>query len=255
MEGHQRELDTASMVVSESCDRIRFLEDRNIDLEARGRRNNVVVFGVPEVDREDCVEVMKKEVLEKCGITGDAVIERAHRFGRRRDDKPRPLIARFLDFNAKQRVMRARKQLPDRVRFADDLPYPIRQARKALVPDLMKARSEDTDAFIAYPARLIVAGSEVRVERPSFGDQRSDKGQQHGDRRGDGHHDDRQHGDRHQGAGLYGNGRLGSGQHSRGQSWGGQPWGGQPWGRGGGVPDQQHSSRGTRGQRGHRGHY
>ena len=44
------------------------LEDKCIDQEARSRRNYVIVFGVSEKDREDCVSVFRSEILEKCGF-------------------------------------------------------------------------------------------------------------------------------------------------------------------------------------------
>ena len=170
----QRELEKARACASDSCAKIRFLEDRSIDQEARSRRNNIVVFGVDETERENCVDIVRKEVLEKCGVRSGEVIERAHRVGRPVRGKSRPLIARLLDYTVKERVMRARRDLPKHIRVGEDLPFPIREARKQLLPDLKAARDQGKDAFFAYPCRLIVAGEEAASLRPCFGPSRGD---------------------------------------------------------------------------------
>ena len=162
----QIDLGKTKTIVNENCDRIRLLEERSIDQEARSRRNNVMVFGVAEKENEDCGSLFRKEVLERCGITSGVVIERVHRFGKPIQGKSRPIIARFLDFNTKQRVMRSKKGLPDNVRVTDDLPLSIREARKKLLPALKDARDKGKDAYIAYPARLIVDGDLAGMERP-----------------------------------------------------------------------------------------
>ena len=35
---------------------------------------------------------------------------------------PRPIIVKFLDFNAKMRMQKAKRRLPQQVRVGDDLP-------------------------------------------------------------------------------------------------------------------------------------
>ena len=165
-EKQKAEMERGVAEVEELWRRNRVLEDKCIDQEARSRRNNVIVFGVSEVEREDCVSLFRSEVLEKCGLRGDIAVERAHRLGRPARGKSRPLIARLLNDSDKQRLMKSRRYLPDHVRVTDDLPHPIREARKDLRPELTRAREENRDAFISFPARLIVDGSLVREIRP-----------------------------------------------------------------------------------------
>ena len=48
----------------------------------------------------------------------------------------------------------------------EDLPLEIHEARAKLVPELRELKRQNKDAWIAYPARLMVAGQEVRKEIP-----------------------------------------------------------------------------------------
>ena len=173
----KRSMETVTEVkkgVDEWKDRVSVLEERMIDQEARGRRNNLLFHGVEESEREDCLKVATDFIKEKCRVSTNVVIERAHRLGRKRPgthigaraSKPRPLIVRFLDFNHRQQVKDGRKHLPAGVSISEDLPLEIREARKRLTPEMMEAKRNGLDAWIAYPARLIVGGNQVRVIRP-----------------------------------------------------------------------------------------
>ena len=150
------------------------MEDRVIDQEARGRRNNLVFHGLAEREGEswdDSKKVLANLITNELGIKDRVVIERAHRLGSRptgaRASKPRPLIARFLDFNDRERVKAARRNLPRDVRVTEDLPWQIRQARRQLSDDLEAAKQASQNAWVTYPARLMVDGHERRSVRPA----------------------------------------------------------------------------------------
>lgn len=140
------------------------LRDRLIEQEARSRRNNLVFHGIDEASDEDCVERLRK-VLK---IGKDIKIERAHRLGRRRagNQKPRPIIAKFLDYNDRQRVWNDRKTRQN-IFTAEDFPAEIREARRMLSPDVKAARDAGKQAWVVYPARLLVDGRCVKEIRPS----------------------------------------------------------------------------------------
>ena len=105
-------------------------------------------------------------------------IERAHRLGAKRHDaeKPRPLIARFLDFKDKMAVKEGRVNLSRDLGISEDLPFAIRQARRRLHDDLEKAKSEGKVAWISYPARLFVDYKEVRAEPVRVAEADSERG-------------------------------------------------------------------------------
>ena len=148
-------------------DMLRKLEERSIDLEARSRRNNLMFYGVREGEKEDCEVVIKRILSDSCQIR-DVVIERAHRTGKGSPGNPRPIIVKFLDFNAKMRVQKAKRRLPQQVRVGDDLPWAVREAQRKLVPECKAAREEGKHAYVAYPARLVIEGREVGTERPTL---------------------------------------------------------------------------------------
>ena len=159
--------------VGRCCVKVKMLESRMIDQEARGRRNNLVFFGVEESKGEDCIK-MVKQIAEKCSGEKDIVIERAHRIGPPRNRgnigkkafRPRPLIAKFLKFNDAVSVKKGWRNMPQGVSVSEDLPVEIREARGKLVPELKALKRNHKDAWIAYPARLMVEGREVRSETP-----------------------------------------------------------------------------------------
>ena len=101
-----------------TCDaydrRIVDLEEKLEEMERRDRRNNVILYGVPESENEkyaDCqtkfVEAVE-EVLPGKLKYGDVV--RAHRIGKKRGDKCRPLIARLVRTVDKLAVLSAREE-------------------------------------------------------------------------------------------------------------------------------------------------
>ena len=150
-------------------------EKKSVDQESRGRRNNVIIRGLPEKTgpEVETMEEAKKLTLEfikkECKITDTVIIERAHRIPTHKvpdSNKPRPMIAKFLDFNDKTAVKNARRNLPPNsdFRISDDLPKEIRQARQRLNSDVMKHRDAGREAWVVFPAKLIVDGRFVREE-------------------------------------------------------------------------------------------
>lgn len=147
------------------------MESKLIDFEARGRRNNLLFHGILESNSEDCVQLVKNVMKVNCGVRGEVVIERAHRLGPvrrggRKAGKPRPIIARLLDYNDVVAAKKGKKNLPTGISITDDLPAEIREARGKLVPELQDLKRQNKNAWIAYPARLMLDGEEVRRVEP-----------------------------------------------------------------------------------------
>lgn len=145
-------------------------EEKLIDQEARSRRCNLIFHGIKEEQGEDCKKIVMDVILKDCKEE-NIILERVHRIGRKNNTgttatRPRPIIARFLDFNHLQRVRAARRKLPENIRISEDLPAEVRQARRVLMPDLIKAKSAGQQAWLAYPARLVVDGKEIRSIQP-----------------------------------------------------------------------------------------
>ncbi|CAN8015811.1 unnamed protein product [Ixodes persulcatus] len=100
--------------VSQLEETIRLQHEKLIDLEDRGRRNNLIVFGIPEAQNETDDEVKTKVVtdlfLNKLGVT-IKTLERIHRLGKRKEGITRPIILKLFDYNEKVEVFRNCKKL------------------------------------------------------------------------------------------------------------------------------------------------
>ena len=71
-------------VRDEVLERMEMVESQVIDLEARGRRNNLIIHGLEEADDEDCRHVVNDFIDRGCCVNERVVIERVHKIGKRR---------------------------------------------------------------------------------------------------------------------------------------------------------------------------
>ena len=138
-------------------------ENKLIDLECRSRRNNLIFHGVKESNGEDPMQIVHDIIHHECRIDDTVILERAHRLGKRRAWKNRPIIVKFLDYNDKMFVKSKRFHLPQSLSISDDLPISVRQAQHELLDDLHEAKRQKKDAFIRFPATLVVDGKPVRT--------------------------------------------------------------------------------------------
>ncbi|XP_049272181.1 protein unc-13 homolog C-like isoform X4 [Rhipicephalus sanguineus] len=89
--------------------RVVSLESKLADLEDRNRRNNLIVFGIPETTNESFDE-LSESVLK--GVFTDILeiqvssAERIHRIGRKQLRKPRPIILKLIDYREKVAVLK-----------------------------------------------------------------------------------------------------------------------------------------------------
>ena len=145
-------------------DRMNFMEDKVLDLEARQRRKNIVFHGVEVIPGESDMETAYRILEKYCDIDArDILIDRAHRIGREIPGsiKPPPFIIAFVHYQDKEGVKDCRHNLPDYVSMVDDFPRKIREDRKLLIPDMIAARNRGCHAYIRYPAQLVVDGEVV----------------------------------------------------------------------------------------------
>ena len=87
------------------------VEAKHDDLEQYTRKFNLVIHGIPECEEEDNIENVIKlgKLLEVNLSSGD--IDIVHRMKTKSKDKPRPIIARFSNNNAKSKLYKARLNL------------------------------------------------------------------------------------------------------------------------------------------------
>ena len=87
------------------------VEAKHDDLEQYTRKFNLVIDGIPKREEEDNIENVIKlgKLLEINLSSGD--IDIAHRMKTKSKDKPRPIIARFSNYNAKSKLYKAKLNL------------------------------------------------------------------------------------------------------------------------------------------------
>lgn len=150
-------------VICSQNDRLKLLEYKSIDSEARSRRNNLVFRGLNESRDEDCRRLMCKFLEEKLGFDELPGIERAHRLGKfnRQNRGPRPVIVAFSFYRDTEDIISSARSLKGTPYSINrDYPTEITNARKELWSKFKEARNVPYNRVsIGYPAKLIVNGT------------------------------------------------------------------------------------------------
>lgn len=119
------------------------------DMNNRMRRNNLIVKGIAETEKEGYEEsekIVKEFFATHLDIqAGD--IERAHRVGQRRPNFDRPIIVKFLNFKSKMDVLRNAPKLKKlefpKVWLDEDFSPKVQLARKKLRDFAKSTRNEN----------------------------------------------------------------------------------------------------------------
>ena len=160
-------------VMSSYDDRLKLLEYKSIDSEARARRNNLLFKGIKELRNEDCKQIFLTFLENDLGLDREEfpAFERIHRLGARGSSKgPCPIIVAFTYFRDTEFLMSRARNLKDTpYGISPDYPVEITRARQTLWPHFKAAWADNPQGrtSIAYPAKLVVNG---RVKLDMFPD-------------------------------------------------------------------------------------
>jgi len=144
-------------------------------MEARARRNNIIISGIAENRDENCLKLIRDFISNQLDLDpANMYITRAHTLGRinpNRGHKSRPIIANFRDFCDIEMIMSNARMLRGKP-FSIDYDYPreIHEARSRLWPMYKQGKRDSPDArlTIAYPAKLIKNGLVINDELPEW---------------------------------------------------------------------------------------
>ncbi|CAL9698818.1 unnamed protein product [Knipowitschia caucasica] len=146
-----------------------FLVERVDELENRGRRMNIRILGVPEdvegTDPTRFFEHWLPEVLLMRTKNGRIKLERAHRtLGPKPSpaQRPRPVVARFHNYQDKQRVMNASWELARKNHAVKH-----RDSRVMLFQDYSATVARRKKGYDAVKKRLRALGAEYRLMYPA----------------------------------------------------------------------------------------
>lgn len=106
-------------------------------MEAYSRRENLIITGIPESREdtgvEDTAKVLVDFMANELNVSNAADIDfqRVHRLGKPKDKGPRAIIARFLKYPDKERILSLGKHLRDKdIHMFSDYPEEIQRLRK-----------------------------------------------------------------------------------------------------------------------------
>jgi ribA/ribD-fused uncharacterized protein len=124
------------------------LLERQIAIEAYSRRDNLLVYGIEQGTREDCMaKVLKfmKDHLQLQSVDIENMkIQRCHRLNAK--ISPQPVIIRFLYFPDRMKVWNARFKLKNSsYSLSEDFPPEIVARRKILYPILKAAKRDEVN--------------------------------------------------------------------------------------------------------------
>ena len=139
---------------------IKEIKEKLIDIENRSRRNNIRVEGVKEGDKEDwetSKRKLKKLLNDNLGLDAENItIERAHRTGKKINGKERVIVAKLLNYEDKEEILKNSYKLKDTgIYITEDYSEETLRKRAELIPQMKKYREEGKYAIIQYD-KLIV---------------------------------------------------------------------------------------------------
>lgn len=157
------------------------LEDKYEDLEARSRRNNIRLLGVPEgVEGPRPTDFIAQLLQDLLGLNETPLLDRAHRTLREKPkegEPPRPILARIHFFHVRSLILqRAGEASPllykgKKVSVFPDYTSSVAKKRAAFTPVKRILRSHSAVRFgLLYPAVLRITmpdGTSHRFEDPS----------------------------------------------------------------------------------------
>ena len=149
---------------------------RAIKLENYTRRENIRLLNVPENEEENCKEIVR-EVMDAVKMEGANKVEfhAVHRTGKQRNDgKPRAIIARFVNREARNDFWNRRKELANspnhqNVVLVPDYAYETAKEQKKLSNALRNARKFNLTPAYIKKGRLFVQGNSYLADSiPEF---------------------------------------------------------------------------------------
>ncbi|KAI4805932.1 hypothetical protein KUCAC02_010525 [Chaenocephalus aceratus] len=156
---------------------VKALQGKMLDLEARSRRNNLILAGLPEGNEAGGISPLLDTILPHFLKLSDTIpapeIERAHRALRPPGHPLRHIIIRFLRWSDKNEVFKTLASAKGKLtwdghdlRMFQDFPMEIQRQRDSYRELRSILRKENLRHGILYPARLIVTiNEETHIQR------------------------------------------------------------------------------------------
>ena len=139
------------------------MQKQAIDRDARDRQRNLIFYGINETEKEDTVLTVKNFIKNELKISESVSLGTCKRVGApkkkdevgRKTNSPRPIVATFNDLKEKENVKMKSSSLKTPYGCSQDLPLPVRKARKSLSAEFKILRDQKKNVAIMYPARIV----------------------------------------------------------------------------------------------------
>ncbi|XP_037498724.1 uncharacterized protein LOC119372322 [Rhipicephalus sanguineus] len=134
----RNELEAVHAATGETGRLVSNLESRIDDADNRSRRNNLILYGIPDSNPSETFTQSEKlfidNIREHMHISlDDKEIERAHRLGRHSLGRNRPIIVKFALYKTKELVLAGGRKLKGtNCAIGEDFSPAVRNARKHL---------------------------------------------------------------------------------------------------------------------------
>ena len=132
--------------------------DKVIELEDYTRRENLKFHNIPESEEEGVNHSPKQVILsilqkELQMDTAQIRFHAVHRIGKRKENKHRPIIARFVCREDRDQVFARKKGIKESTRFKDayitaDYAKAIQDERRKLIKAMFKAKEQGSEAKV-----------------------------------------------------------------------------------------------------------
>ena len=152
------------------------LENKNLYLEAYSRRENIKFENIEEVPdpnthQEDTEHLLRTFLQKELGYkdANHVEIQRVHRLNKKKDAKPRPIIARFLRYKDCEQILSLGHRLKSTdYKMYQDLPYGIVERRRKQMDAFKTARRNKIPASFSksQPDKLYVRGKLWPIGKP-----------------------------------------------------------------------------------------
>ena len=149
------------------------IENKNLYLEAYSRRENIKFENIPEdfTDKEDTEMVLRSFLETDLGYhdASNIEIQRVHHLGKRKEEKPRPILARLLRYKDCEKLLSLGHRLKGTdFRMYQDLPFEIVERRRAQMDTFKKAKRNNVPVAFskAQPDKLFIKGKLWPVGKP-----------------------------------------------------------------------------------------
>ena len=148
-------------------------DDKLIDLQWRGMRENLVFSGIPESqlgrnEYEDCESLIRTVIREDMQIMRHIEFDRVHRLGRykRGQTYPRPIVAKFTYYKDKEFVRHAAPKtlIGTSISVNEQFLSEIEQRRKVLYPVAKNARRNRDNKVRLVRDKLFINGQQYTPE-------------------------------------------------------------------------------------------